>query len=354
MNYAQDFKVNLESVLLMYYIKYDRLNELMKHVELVRDIDHIDIYIDIFNMLKKAYQPNVRPSRKLSIVSSIINLAAHYRGYFRTRYRLWTRIFLVYGNESTDNHRRFYMGFSSRNEETLNYNEIEADIRSQLELVRILCGYIEDVYCIFRNTDFSMFTYDNICKNQQTPSIVITKSKYSYQIPALTRNAYIFRPKKSKDGDVSFVIKYSNSLVKYYDNINSNLLLEKISKINPNLISIMMILSGCSERKVPSIMNTNRSVNAVLTAIHNNRILNGYNTDINYLYTMLVDIHSLITRESFELRFKALDLLFQHRLYMSQMESKDLTWLINLHDANTVKNINNQYFADNPLDLNNL
>ena len=354
MNYAQDFRVNLESSLLMYYIKYDQLNELMKNVELFQNTDHIDIYIDIYNMLKKVYLPNSFATKKLSIVSSVINLAAHYRGYFRTRYKLWTKIYLVYGTEETDNHRRYYMGFSSRSEDALNHQEVKADIKSQLELVRILCGYIEDVYYIHRRTDFTMFTYDNICKSPKNPVIIITKSKYAYQLPALIKDAYIFRPKKTKDGDCSYCIKFSNSLVKYYSNINSNLLLEKISNINPNLMSIMIVLNGCAERKVPSVMNINRSVNAVLTAIHNNRILNGYNTDIDYMYTMLVDIHGIIDRESFKMRFRAVDLVYQHRLYMSQMESRDMTWLINLHDARTVQNINNQYFADNPLDLNNL
>ena len=35
-------------------------------------------------------------------------------------------------------------------------------------------------------------------------------------------------------------------------------------------------------------------------------------------------------------------------------ESKDISWLINLNDPDTVKDINNKYFIDNPLDLNAL
>ena len=68
----------------------------------------------------------------------------------------------------------------------------------------------------------------------------------------------------------------------------------------------------------------------------------------------LIKIDNKIDLFNFKYRFNAVDLVFQHRLYSLMPESKDTSWLINLSDPDTVKNINNTYFIDNPLDLNSL
>ena len=77
-------------------------------------------------------------------------------------------------------------------------------------------------------------------------------------------------------------------------------------------------------------------------------------TDIDYVYHALEGIVKYVDPTTFKFRFNAVDLVFQHRIYNSSAESKDISWYINLSDPNTVRHINNTYFADNPLDLNNL
>ena len=67
-----------------------------------------------------------------------------------------------------------------------------------------------------------------------------------------------------------------------------------------------------------------------------------------------MQISNKIDAYNFKYRFNAVDLVFQHRLYTMMAESKDISWLINLNDPDTVKDINNKYFIDNPLDLNAL
>ena len=85
-----------------------------------------------------------------------------------------------------------------------------------------------------------------------------------------------------------------------------------------------------------------------------NKILNDYNTDINYVYDQL-ELFSKIDPDNFRCRFNAVDLIYQNRLYnMNMAESKDISWCIDLRDPDTVRNINNKYFANNPLDLNAL
>lgn len=350
-----DFKVNLESLLYSYYIKYDRLLEMNKYINGDEKTQYIDIYVDLYDMLKKVYSTDIYATKKFIIVSSIINLAAHMRAYYITRHRIWARIFIVYGDCSTINHKQFYPGFGvDQHKNALNYEKTTEFINSQLELVKILCAYINDVYFIRKSTDFTMFVYDSIAKNPKNISIIITKSKYAYQIPALCENAYIFRPRKTSDGDVSQIISHNNTLFGFFNKIQSQVVLDRLRIINPELLSVIMSLNGLKDKNVASLTNITRTTMLIEDAIRNNRIINGYNSDIGYLYANLIGINHIVDPASFDFRFKAIDLVYQHRLYNSQIEARDMSWFLNLNDVKTVQDINNKYFVDNPLDLNNL
>lgn len=346
-----DSKINLESFLYSYYIKYDKLLELINSI----DIPHpnmVDVYIDIYDMIKSLYTKDLLINKRFLVVSSIINLAAHMRGYFRTRHGLHSRIFLVYGEDITMNHRQFIPSFGNDYfKDTVDFERINKNIQSQLDMVKLLAGYIYDVYFVRKSTNFAMFVTDSII-NSVNPSFIITKSKYSYQIPAMNSNAFILRPKKTADGDNSFLIYKNNSLIRLYDD-KSNKTKEQLSKINPELMSLIMTLSGLLQYGLGKICNITTTCNLIINAITNNRILNKYNSAMgDYLYNALN--YNNISPDYFRFRFNAIDLTTQFNIYKSQPESKDISWNINLSDPDTVRNINNNYFIDNPLDLNNL
>lgn len=351
----QDNKVNLESLLLSYYIRYDRLMPMASLA--LGDIigDTIDVYVDIYDYLKPIYVKNIYAVKKFLIVSSLINLAAHIRAYFRTRHRLYTRIYLVYGECITDSHKLFYPSFGDDSfKETMNYTKNNEFIKSQLQLLQILCGYIPDVYYIYRVSDFSMFVYDNINKNINIPAIILTKSKYAYQIPALLPQAKIFRPKKFQGNDMSYVISRPYVFGALYNKISDQHTLDRLSKINPSLCSIMMTLTGLPSHKVNNLFNVKMASKILYDAIESGKIINDYNSDINYLYNNISGLNTKIDEVTFNYRFNAIDLIYQHRIYNSTAEARDISWQINLNDPKTVQDINNKYFIDNPLDLNSL
>ena len=356
-----DNKVNLEGILLNYYIKYDRLNILNSQIaNPPRKVEYIDIYIDLYDMLKNVYSQDVYATKKLLIVSSIINLAAHLRGYYKRAYRLWSRIFLVYGEESTNSHRNFIPEFTTNNRiDALNYEKTNAFIDSQLKVLNILCAYIYDIYYIRKHCDFSVFTYDNIQKNNSPMNIIITKSTYAYQIPALSNDntpVYIFRPKKYKYDDTSYLINKPLVLQAYFNTLHRDNILNMIKDINPELLSVLMSISGNKYKYVKPLTSATKAIYAIHNLISNGRILNQYNSDPELIYNAIMetDLRSIINSLEFINRFKGLDLIYQHLIYINTAESMDNSWYINLEDVNTFQNINNKYFIDNPLDLNNL
>lgn len=350
-----DTKINMESLLLSHYIKYDKLFELCNISLANIKSNTIDIYIDLYDILKKIYTTDIKINKRFIIVSSIINLAAHYRGYFWSRHRLYTRIFLVYGDNISNNQKQFIPTFGNdqfRN--TKDYDKNNIFINSQLELVKILVGYIDNVYYIRRRSHFSAFVYHNILANNSiNPSIIISKDKYNYQLPALNDNILIFRPKKYNGQDISYYINKGNVYDCFY-NKSSKDTIENLHKLNPELLSLLISLNGLPKYKLFSVMNISTAVKLVLDAIIKNKIINGYNSDIKYVASNLNGLTDYIDMISLEYRFNTVDLIVQSKIYDSTIEANDMQWYINLKDPKTVKDINNKYFADNPLDLNNL
>ena len=84
-----------------------------------------NIYIDLYDMLKKLYSIDIYANKQFTIVSSVINLAAHMREFYWTRYHVNSRIYLIYATEESNNHRQFYPGFSDfKLKEMMNYQMI--------------------------------------------------------------------------------------------------------------------------------------------------------------------------------------------------------------------------------------
>ena len=351
-----DTRQNLESILYGYYIKYTKMKELVDQAFLnTPQSNCIDIYVDVFDMLKPIYSKDIYANKQYVIVSSVINLAAHIRQYFRRYHNMWARIFLVYADNSTNNHKQFCPEFGNDDyKTTFNYGRNNELILSQLELVKILAAYIENVYFVRKYTMFPMFVYDNILKNSTIPAIILTKNNYAYQIPALIPNTAVFRPRKHLTEDTSFAVFGSNVLYQCYSHITSSKTLEYMVNINPQHLSLLMALTGNKQFNLHSSMSSTVTIRILYEAIMSGKLLNSHIADIEYAYSVMPDLAKYIDITNFKARYNACDLIYQHLLYSQMPEALDYTWIVDFKDPNTVKDINNRYFIDNPLDLDSL
>ena len=350
-----DYKSNIESLMLSYYVKYKRLLPMINTAFSGNPSKEVDVYIDLYDMLKPVYTREVYANKKFIIVSSIMNLVAHYRRYFATRHSVNTNIFLIYGGSTSPSHKTFVKDFGDDQfRETLNYQSTHKFIMDQLKLVKILTGYISHVYYIERTVDFSLEATSNIRIRKDIPSVVITKSAYAMQIPAFNPNAIVIRPKKLADGDNSYFISYNTVLANYFHKISRGSTIQKISELNPELISLIMTITGLQSYNLKSVANSTQAINIIYDAIINNRIINGYNNDIDFVYDNLYGIEKYIDKTNFKFRYNAIDLIYQFRAYMNTPESRDITWMVNFYDPEALKEINDKYFADCPIDLESL
>lgn len=354
---VDDTRQNLESILYGYYIKYTKMKELVEQAFLnTPPSDCIDIYVDVFDMLKPIYSKDIYANKQYIIVSSVINLAAHLRQYFRRYHGMWTRIYLVYADNSTINHKQFCPEFGDGSyKTTLNFNRNNELIISQLELVKILAAYIEDVYFVRKYSIFPMFVYDNIIKNTNgIPAIILTKNTYAYQIPALIPNTAVFRPRKHMAEDTSFAVYKYNVLYKYYSNVTSVKTLEYLKYISSEHLALLMSLTGNDQFNLRSAISSTVAIRILYEAITSGKVLNSHMMDSSYIYKNIPDISKYINIENFICRYKACDILWQCMIYSKMPEALDYTWMVNFKDPATVQDINNRYFIDNPLDLNSL
>ena len=351
-------KVRSDLVLLSYYTKYNKLQEInQRKITNLKPGDIIDIYIDLFDMLKKLYETDIYSKKSLSITASIINLAAHIRAFYRNRLGIRTRIFLIYADELCDNHIKFWPTFSSLGNlaGTINFENTNKLIISQLKLVEILAAYIHDIYYIHKHASFAIVSYDlikkNLSVNPDTISILMSKSRYSFQIIAnLVNNIYQLRPKKYFAEDLSYIVSYDDVYPYYYNNLVAKSI-DNISKISPKLMSILWTFNGNRDVNVSPIVNIRQSVNLIYNAINTNRILNDYQPDPMFVYNSIPNAYIYMDSNTFLNRFCALDLLYQHLIYSKTPEALDTTWYINLNDPQTVIDINNKHFIDIPLNL---
>ena len=356
-------KVSVEQILYSNFIKYDRLKELTLEAFSNSNSNHVNIFIDMYSMLLGIYEDNVMIEDYSSITSSIINLCAHMREYYRSRHGVSTTIYIIYSEPGNSNQEVFCQGYNEVNNGKIRANKKKYDmVMSNIELLNLLCPYLYDIFFIYKpRFEPSVVIYDIICKNEVNknlnPNIIISKSIFAYQIPAMNRNTVLFRPKKKLGEDISWMVNFSNIYYNYIykvkharsDNYYS------YNKLNSELFSAVLALTGMGDRNIKSSANIKQAGNLLIDAIDGRLMLNTYNRDPGFLYSAITQYNTLkIAGVTFEHRFKAIDLLFQHSIYMESPVSKDYSSIVNLFDDNAVREINDKYFKNAPLDLNSL
>lgn len=365
-------QINPENILYGYYIKYHKLMELT--LEEFKNTSNasatkVNIYIDLYDMLYSLYTNRVDIRDTFSISSIIINLVAHLRGYYKKSHMVDTKIYLVYGaTNSNMQDKLIFGGYNRKGKEIISQNpKINKSISEVFNHLEILCKYIDQVYFIRVNDfDTSVVIFDRVLKeeanNPAIPNIIITKSLYSYQIPAYTINTRIFRPLKSKGIDNSYIINKSNCIYRYFFDRSSNKseLNEELDNIirslNPEVINLLMTLAGIRTRGIKPILNITSSLRELQKMIDNHLIINGYNSILDYPINIYKMNPTMIdSKIEISSRFKGLDLRLQHMMFIQSVYFQTIEQsIIDLIDDDGFKHIAGKYYKDNPIDVNNL
>lgn len=352
----------------MFYPKYDTLKQEMSKFFYRGQLTErglIDLYIDLNSMVTSLYsRKDYVNDDPLSIASAIINIAAHMRNFYATRYGIYTRIYLVYGNTRPDSAASILPGYDAhyamdRDAKSYVYDTIEQN----MQYVEMIAKYIPNVYFIssketegavlIRSTMKIVSGFDKAnpkMANCKVPRYVLTKDHYMYQIVATCNSTHVIRPKKNNTGDVTYTISYFDFYNKFV--LESNLKTRIGIGVSPELYSFYMALAGCKNRSIKGIMNYPSADQLIHDLIGAGVIINGYNIrpSIDPSFTTEIGLDpSLMLTE----RFNAIDILHQEIIFSGTASYHNIkSNLVDIYDPDAVRDINNRYFCKYPLDLN--
>lgn len=342
-----DNKTPIEYVLYGQFIKYDALLNMVKLEFAQSNADEINVFIDLNQMLLPAFR--YLHIKDYNIISSvIINYCSHIRGYFRSRHRVQSNIILVYSPNISSTNTRFCAEYNSSYRLRMQSNDKIMDaVDYNLEILKVLCPYLPDIYLKIGTVEPSVIIHNlaTTIFDNGNPNIVISASQYAYQLPSFTPNTVVFRKKITDKEDTSYSYNFVNAINAFiYE--TRNIIVD--ATLNTKAISLLMVLSGLPKRNIKSMIDIKKSIQ-LITSIPDSCL-----GDIEAMYKALIILHPKLDYDEFNNRFKAIDLLYQHKLYEQRPEAKEMSFMQRFNDPETVRNINNTYFQNAPLDLDRL
>lgn len=356
---------NIADILYGSYIRYDRLYEMTKFAFYGKtEANNVNIYIDCYSILKSLYTrgSNITVKDSCAIASCLINLAIHLRAYFETRHNVSSKVYIIYGGARPIESFVNYAYYNAKNilMEDSNY-VLKSLIYDNLNIIKILCPYLYDIFCIVdEDNEFSVIASSLISNSSnKDPNIIYSKDPLAYQLVAFKPYTFLYRPKKHTNQmefqDNSWVVT-KTTLYNAYRYGELGIKKQFDTSLDVRMFSIFQAISGVKSRNLKSMKSANNSIKLLEDAISKNIFTNGYNAN-SIFYLDPNPFLSLFPTETDAAiatnRFAAIDLQFQTMLYQSSIRSKEaINGIINLYNPQEVRNINDRYFQEYPLDLN--
>lgn len=363
-------ELNIKQIIGMNFPKYTTLNSANK-IFTGSKANNVNIYLDAYQIIYSILSiPNIAITPVTSIVSSVINLCAHLRSYYRAAFSVESKIFIVYANGSFPINTNLYLNYNIAFKNKCGINMKIVDLINQnVVLLKELCKYLPDIYFIQRSVEPAVTIYDLIhseaTKGNSNPNIIISKDPHMCLLTSVLpdANTVIFKLHKpivinEHNQELIYITKYNTSILNYYKftrTLTNNCVINNIQEIDPMKLSLLVALTSSKNRNIKNLKSINVAV-AIVKELIKTGVL-GINLPyyIEKVYNALPNnVTNIISKEAFINRWKAIDIPFQHMILKTLPESYDESWNINLSDPTTVKNINNRYFIYNPIDLNRL
>lgn len=101
------YMTDIEKILHSKKIKYSKLKPLIDTIDI--EGETVNLYIDLFDVIKQLYQPNIindfktmKGRTKMSIVAELVNIVGHYRHFFYKYYDKYTTVIMYYSSMKDD------------------------------------------------------------------------------------------------------------------------------------------------------------------------------------------------------------------------------------------------------------
>lgn len=340
MQYSESYDNLTISTMYSYYVRYEKLTELINKQFYNSNATNVNLFVDVHGILVNLRENKVSINQ-YAFIAGLINLAAHYRQFFKTRYQCTTRIWFI---NALDNIIPHY--YNKTFDHNTNVDTIDDNIMKQL------CNYIPEVAYVTCRVDCATMAV-KIAKDEKLidPCILISKDPFEFQICAYD-NFYVLRPKKYKGQDTSYLVNKLNATEYYSMYISYGH--ETVKGFDATILPVLMALWRVPSRKVLTKFRMPKPIDLLKNYV--SKYTYRYPWDIETFFQRLSEANDgIIDRNIFDLtnRFKAVDAIyFQSVAYESLPDYKtDYTGIVNLYDPRGMQEINEKYFKAYPLDL---
>lgn len=356
LNHA-DTDTLLQGVIYGYCVKYNRLIELINANFAGSSATTIDIFVDIHDIYKHTIsfmkmKPELKPNNRLFIAGGIINLCAHYREFFRSRYNTAARFWLI-NIESVANHSAICRDY---NITKINDMDICPNIIAENTMVlNTITPYLPDITMINDNGfDIGVNVLDIVSKEQLlgniNPRLVISKDISTLLLADSIADTFVLKPIKKGFADDSLIYGLNNATLAY---ISSEFNTSIVPAIPAGLCSVLMALSRNYRRGLRSKLRIDTTMKKLSALCQQSQSL----AQIQ-IYPHVWDIKALITQlgididpYEIELRYRAIDIPIMYEAFKLSTANTIYNEIVNLYAPEEVKKINETYFKGIPLDL---
>lgn len=160
-NFRDEEMSNIEKILHSRKLNYKDLKKISDPLFNDNKCETVNLFIDVFDIFKPLYSPNIiddfstlRVRGRIMIIIEMINIIAHYRHFFASRYKKYTTVIFYYSTKkdlylkslNNDYKKNFY---NKRIEgENPEYNVINKVFQDCINVIREYCYYIPHAYFI--------------------------------------------------------------------------------------------------------------------------------------------------------------------------------------------------------------
>lgn len=339
--------VDMYRYLLKNYITYDRLFALNKKAFYERsDADHVDIFIDIHSMIKDIFGRGKSMEDFIGftyantsvISSSMINLCAHLRNYYFTRHRVWATFYLVWAWNKPENVISIIPSYNAHIIMAEEAKTIQRGlVNDNIGIMKTICPFLPDIFFINGGNYEAITVIGSLINNygrgrKGIPSIIYSRDPLGYLAVNKLPLTFMFRPKKANNEDRSYLVSKTNLIDTYLEKELKQVPYEK--DYDPNKFHDYIAYAGIRAKGLKPALRFKQTMD----------YFNGRNLYFSTEEQQRIFANSYAT-----------DIITQIQVFESSPEAAEIpSNVINLVSPEEVKQLNNLYFQEYPLDLNAL
>lgn len=338
----------IEPIINFQKIRYEKLSELLNEKN-IKTKRRFNIFINMETILDYFYKEQIvaainslRSRENIILVPEFLNLIAHYRHYFWTRYQAKTRFFIYHLNKKVTKSKNKYMSdilnrYSIENIHNGMMNDI---FKSNIRMISSICNYIPKVYFIQSNgIEPSLIPYYLINKysKEKDYNIIISRDYYDYQLTEFNN---------------TFMLTAAGMRSKIYDSTDA--INKKVKHSHetfgliPWHIPFILALTGDKTRNIDRVdkITPKKACKLIGNVNQNCR----YNHDsLQYELNKLIDDKELF---NYNLSLTSLD--YQNKNITKVDEELIHIDILDMCDINTLIDLNSIYFTNNNIHLEEL